>query len=98
MAVHGGARVCESKEHFVTYHASCILIDWSMSKNVRYHCSLARNITVIQAYNTVTGLWFLSHRISDDLESRMLPCAIVLDGGVTLAWDSETTKDPARDL
>jgi hypothetical protein len=32
------------------------------------------------------------------LESRLLPCAIVLDSGITPARDSDTTKDHARDF
>ena len=46
-------------------------------------------------HNTVTGFMVWSHRISDDLA---LPCAIVFDGGITLARESETKKDYARDF
>ena len=45
--------------------------------------------------HTVTGFVVWSQRISDDL---VLPCAIVFDGGITLARESETKKDYARDF
>jgi len=43
--------------------------------------------------HTVTGFVVWSQRISDDL---VLPCAIVFDGGITLARESETKNDYAR--